>query len=140
MTQPKVIRFLNFVLPNKCTNLYFSRRIPSFLPRFFGAIGRRKFKFQLLLVQVGLTYKIEVFVAERFPCHSEFLFEASNMTFVSAAEQSASTPAVDYIVTLNETLHVNGSVQEMLVADAFSTGLFCSSVFLFFLIHMIFDT
>lgn len=75
-----------------------------------------------LELQVGLTYKIEVFVAERFPCHSEFLFEASNMTFVSAAEQSASTPAVDYIVTLNETLHVNGSVQEMLVADAFSTG------------------
>ena len=44
------------------------------------------------------------------------------MTFVSVEEQQASKPSVDYVVTLSESLHLNASVQDMVVADAFSTG------------------
>ena len=83
---------------------------------------------KMFILQIGLTYKIEVFVAERFPCYSEFLYQESNMTFVSEEEQRTSKPSIDYIANLNEDLHVNAIVQGIVVADAFSVGKFCNSI------------
>ena len=79
---------------------------------------------KMFVLQIGLTYKIEVFVAERFPCYSEFLYQESNMTFVSEEEQRTSNPSIDYIANLNEDLHVNAIVQGIVLADAFSVGKF----------------
>ena len=72
--------------------------------------------------QIGLTYKIEVFVAERFPCYSQFLYQESNMTFVPDEEQRTTKPPVDFIATLKEDLHVNAIIQDMVISDAFSIG------------------
>ena len=72
--------------------------------------------------QIGLTYKIQVFVAERFPCYSQFLYQESNVTFVSDQEQRTTKPPVDFMATLKEDLHVNAIIQDMIISDAFSIG------------------
>ena len=65
---------------------------------------------------------MEVFHAERFSCHSEFLFQASGTTFISEEEQKSSKPPLDYVISLQEDIHVGKIVQEIIVSDAFSTG------------------
>ena len=69
--------------------------------------------------QVGVTYHVDVFVAERFRCDSRLLYQASGVRFTRQWEP---TLPVDYVADVSEMLHTGGLVQEFLVADAFSAG------------------
>eukprot|EP00794_Sanderia_malayensis_P016720 gene16720-18414_t len=75
-----------------------------------------------LKLKVGIAYKIELFHAERFQCSSEYFFQESGVSFLSLADQQATTPPVDFVVSLSEEIHLNAAVQDFIVADAFSTG------------------
>jgi hypothetical protein len=73
----------------------------------------------LFSVQVGVPYRLDVFLAERFQCQSVFLYQASNISFVQPWQQ---TKAVDYLATVPESLHVGALVQEFRIGDKFTTG------------------
>lgn len=73
----------------------------------------------LFSVQVGVPYRLDVFLAERFQCQSVFLYQASNISFVQPWQQ---TKAVDYMATVPESLHVGALVQEFRIGDKFTTG------------------
>lgn len=69
--------------------------------------------------QVGEPYRIDVFLAERFYCDSVFLFQSSGVQFVRPWD---ATLPLDYVVDISENLHIGGLLQELDVADAFSSG------------------
>jgi hypothetical protein len=73
----------------------------------------------LFSVQVGVPYRLDVFLAERFQCQSVFLYQASNISFVQPWQQ---TKAVDYLATVPESLHIGALVQEFRIGDKFTTG------------------
>lgn len=73
----------------------------------------------LFSVQVGVPYRLDVFLGERFQCQSVFLYQASNISFVQPWQQ---TKAVDYLATVPESLHVGALVQEFRIGDKFTTG------------------
>ncbi|KAI8516137.1 hypothetical protein Bbelb_069500, partial [Branchiostoma belcheri] len=86
---------------------------------------------------VGETYHFVLFVAEREQCVSSFFLEISGTTFSSQVIGSSADSGsrrrrsadvsgypLDYEVTVREDLHVNGTVQTVVVTDIFSTGPF----------------
>ena len=73
----------------------------------------------MCLFQVNVSYRLEVFLAERFQCQSVFLYQASGISFVQPWQQ---TRAVDYITTVQESLHVGALVQNFTVGDEFTSG------------------
>ncbi|XP_019635900.1 PREDICTED: uncharacterized protein LOC109478676 [Branchiostoma belcheri] len=86
---------------------------------------------------VGETYHFVLFVAEREQCVSSLFLEISGTTFSSQVIGSSADGGsrrrrsadvsgypLDYEVTVREDLHVNGTVQTVVVTDIFSTGPF----------------
>ena len=68
-------------------------------------------------LQVGDTYKFDLFHTERQMCASDFFLEMRAFDFLGDDEQF-----IDYSVHINEGLDVHGIVETLTVADAFSTG------------------
>ncbi|KAJ8049747.1 Thrombospondin-4 [Holothuria leucospilota] len=68
---------------------------------------------------LGDSYRFDVFHTEREPCSSEYLFEIQGTEFVS---ENSDTPPVDYSVHISEGLNIDGVIETVWVADAFSTG------------------
>ncbi|XP_031564283.1 uncharacterized protein LOC116299704 isoform X2 [Actinia tenebrosa] len=81
-----------------------------------GDATAEQFNISLLL---GVSYRIDVFLAERFPCDSQFLFQMSGSSFVNPGE---SIKPVDYVVHVSEDTHVGSVIQEFEIGDAFTTG------------------
>ena len=73
----------------------------------------------MFLFQLNVSYRLDVFLAERFLCQSAFLYQASGITFVQPWQQ---TKAVDYVTTIPESLHVGALVQSFTVGDEFTSG------------------
>eukprot|EP00058_Branchiostoma_floridae_P009585 XP_002595073.1 hypothetical protein BRAFLDRAFT_90183 [Branchiostoma floridae] len=85
---------------------------------------------------VGETYHFVLFVAEREQCVSSFFMEITGTTFSSQVIDSSANDGgsrrrrsadvsgypLDYETTIREDLHVNGTVQIIVVTDIFSTG------------------
>ncbi|CAH1238208.1 THBS3 [Branchiostoma lanceolatum] len=85
---------------------------------------------------VGETYHFVLFVAEREQCVSSFFLEISGTTFSSQVIDSVANDGgsrkrrsadvsgypLDYETTIREDLHVNGTVQIIVVTDIFSAG------------------
>ncbi|XP_033105232.1 uncharacterized protein LOC117107633 [Anneissia japonica] len=68
---------------------------------------------------VGGSYRFDLFLTEREPCISKFYFEVQGVSFL---DLEVDVPPADYAVTISEDLYVNGIVETIWVADAFSTG------------------
>nr|AXL14330.1 mega-thrombospondin [Nematostella vectensis] len=81
-----------------------------------GPVSAEQFNITL---KVGLQHRIELFLAERFSCDSEFLYQASGISFVTSPSEAL---PLDYVLDVSESIHVGSVVQEFLVSDAFSTG------------------
>ncbi|XP_028399982.1 uncharacterized protein LOC114523303 [Dendronephthya gigantea] len=75
-------------------------------------------KVQLNLL-VGVPYRLEVFLAERFLCQSLFLYQASGTSFVQPWQP---TRVVDYLATIPESFHIGARVKEFTIGDDFTTG------------------
>lgn len=81
-----------------------------------GPVVSEAFNFSL---RVGETYRIDLFLAERFECESVFLYQTSGVQFVRQWEP---TNPVDFVLDISENLHIGAVVQEFEVADVFSSG------------------
>ncbi len=64
----------------------------------------------------GDPYRFDIYYTEREPCSSEFFLQIQGTSFMSLSE------APDYAARVSEGFHVNGIVETIWVADAFSTG------------------
>ncbi|XP_038053256.1 uncharacterized protein LOC119725765 [Patiria miniata] len=70
-------------------------------------------------LEVGVPYHFDIFHTERNPCSSEFFLEIQGVDFLPLDPDN---PPVDYVVTVDEDLHLNAILESVWVADAFSTG------------------
>ena len=68
---------------------------------------------------VGDPYRLDIFYTEREPCSSEFFLETQGATYLSL---DSDNPPPDYAVRITEGYHLNGIVETIWVADAFSVG------------------
>ncbi|XP_071956895.1 uncharacterized protein [Antedon mediterranea] len=68
---------------------------------------------------VGGTYRFDMFLTEREPCISKFYFEMQGVSFL---DLEVDEPPADYAITIDEDLYVDGIIETIWVADAFSTG------------------
>ncbi|XP_071956897.1 uncharacterized protein [Antedon mediterranea] len=68
---------------------------------------------------VGVTYRFDMFLTEREPCISKFYFEMQGVSFL---DLKVDEPPADYAITIDEDLYVDGIIETIWVADAFSTG------------------
>ncbi|XP_066913775.1 uncharacterized protein [Clytia hemisphaerica] len=75
-----------------------------------------------LTLKKGNRYSLEIFHAERFACHSQFLFYESGVDFVSLEEQKGDQPKIDFDFEVEENVPVERIIGEIILADPFSIG------------------
>lgn len=81
--------------------------------------------FCLNFLQIGIPYRLDVFLAERFLCESTFLFQTSGVSFVQPWQL---TKPVDYVTKISESLHIGAVVQEFVIGDEFSKGPYTATI------------
>ncbi|XP_072182297.1 uncharacterized protein [Diadema setosum] len=72
-----------------------------------------------LNLEVGTTYRLDIFHTERQMCASDIFLELRNFDVLEEGERF-----IDYSVEISEGLPVNGIVETITVADPFSVGPF----------------
>ena len=69
--------------------------------------------------QIGESYRFDLFHTERNPCSSELFLEIQGVDFLPI---DAENPPFDYVITIDEDLHLSAVIESIWVADVFSTG------------------
>ena len=67
----------------------------------------------------GDPYRLDIFYTEREPCSSEFFLQVQGATMLSLDSEN---PPPDYTARVTEGYHLDGIVETITVADAFSVG------------------
>ncbi|KAJ8299288.1 hypothetical protein KUTeg_023348 [Tegillarca granosa] len=72
-----------------------------------------------LELELGGRFHFSLFHTERLPCSSSLYIETTNFQFITSpiAEQPR-----DYVTFIDENYHIDGVVQELVLADIFSAG------------------
>ncbi|CAH1799045.1 unnamed protein product [Owenia fusiformis] len=72
-----------------------------------------------LRLQMGVTYRLDIFHVERYRCKSQLLLEVSGLDVVT---DPLAPPGSDYIFNIKEDLHVKGIIGNIGLTDIFSYG------------------
>lgn len=72
------------------------------------------------ITQVGDSYHFDLFHVENALCRSALFIHTDGIQFVQ--DTSTEDPAMDYFVTVDEDLHVNGILAELNLVDVWSVG------------------